>query len=145
MKKKVLFVCSSNVCRSAVAAAILIEYGHTRYDVSSAGINAPSGEPMHSECADALEMLFGHGYSAYNHTSTRLSWKHLRDADVVVAVSEGHARFLRENFKEYADKVISFPEPVPSIVYLRDSSMQKAVKGIRNQVFKMFLEDADEI
>jgi protein-tyrosine-phosphatase len=100
---------------------------------------------MHGECADALEILFGHGYSAYNHISTRLSWKLLRDADVVVAVSEGHARYLRENYSEYAHKVVSFPKPVPSIVYLRDRSMQKAVEGIRDQIFEMFLEDSDEI
>ena len=35
MKKKVLFVCSANTCRSAVMAAILTEYGPKSYDVSS--------------------------------------------------------------------------------------------------------------
>ena len=65
MKKKVLFVCSANTCRSAVMAAILTEYGHRRYDVSSAGIFARTGEPMMQECADALETLFGHGFSGH--------------------------------------------------------------------------------
>ncbi len=144
MKKKVLFVCSANTCRSAVAAAILIEYGHRRYDVSSAGIYARSGEPMHHECADALEEIFGHGYSAYNHTSTKLNYKMLMDADVIVGVSEGYASILRTNFKEVADKVTSFPTPIADISLLRGESMVRAVKTIKEQVFQMFLEDGNE-
>lgn len=141
MKKKVLFVCSANTCRSAVAAAILIEYGHRRYDVSSAGIYARSGEPMHRECAEALEEIFGHGYSAYNHISTKLNYKHLMDADVIVGVSEGYAAILRANFREVADKVIAFETPISDISCLRGESMVRAVKTIRDEVFKMFLED----
>jgi protein-tyrosine-phosphatase len=144
MKKKVLFVCSANTCRSAVAAAILIEYGHRRYDVSSAGIYARTGEPMHRECAEALEEIFGHGYSAYNHTSTKLNFKHLQDADVIVGVSEGYAAILRANFKEVADKVTAFPEPISDISCLRGESMVKAVAKIRDQVFSMFLSDEHE-
>ena len=144
MKKKVLFVCSANTCRSAVAAAILIEYGHRRYDVSSAGIYARTGEPMHRECAEALEEVFGHGYSAYNHTSTKLNYKHLQDADVIVGVSEGYAAILRANFKEVADKVTAFPEPISDISCLRGESMVKAVAKIRDQVFAMFLSDEHE-
>ena len=141
MKKKVLFVCSANTCRSAVAAAILIEYGHRRYDVSSAGIYARSGEPMHRECAEALEEIFGHGYSAYNHTSTKLTYQHLMNADVIVGVSEGYAAILRANFKEVADKVIAFETPISDISCLRGESKVRAVKTIRDEVFKMFLED----
>lgn len=141
MKKKVLFVCSANTCRSAVAAAILIEYGHRRYDVSSAGIYARLGEPMHRECAEALEEIFGHGYSAYNHTSTKLTYQHLMNADVIVGVSEGYAAILRANFKEVADKVIAFETPISDISCLRGESMVRAVKTIRDEVFKMFLED----
>ena len=46
MRKKILFVCSANTCRSAVAEAILFEYGRDRYDASSAGIYARDGAPM---------------------------------------------------------------------------------------------------
>ncbi len=140
MKKKVLFVCSANTCRSAVAAAILTEYGHRLYDISSAGIYARSGEPMHGECAAALEELFGHGYSAYNHTSTKLNYKHLRDADIIVGVSEGYAKILRENFPDDAHKVIAFPRPMMDISMLRGESMVRAVRDIRDMVFAMFLE-----
>ncbi len=141
MKKKVLFVCSSNVCRSAVAAAILIEYGHQLYDVSSAGISARSGDPMQPQCAEALEEIFGHGYSAYNHSSIRMTYRMLLNADVIVAATNEHAEYLRSEYKEVADKVTTFPKPVYNIACLRGDSMVRAVKGIRDQVFQMFLED----
>ncbi len=144
MKKKVLFICSANTCRSAVAAAILTEYGHTRYDVSSAGIYARSGEPMHGECAMALEEIFGHGYSAYNHTSSKLNVQMLKRADIIVGVSEGYAKILRENFIDFADKVTAFPTPIADISCLRGDSMVRAVKTIRDEVFRMFLEDGHE-
>jgi protein-tyrosine-phosphatase len=99
---------------------------------------------MHRECAEALEEIFGHGYSAYNHTSTKLNFKHLQDADVIVGVSEGYAAILRANFKEVADKVTAFPEPISDISCLRGESMVKAVAKIRDQVFSMFLSDEHE-
>lgn len=142
MKKKVLFVCSANTCRSAVMAAILTEYGHKRYDVSSAGIFARSGEPMMQECADALETLFGHGFSAYSHTSTKLNSGHLRDNDLIVAVSQGYAEILKTHFPYYADKVITFPGAgFSDISLLKGRSMEMAVERIRDAIFEMFLND----
>ena len=144
MKKKVLFVCSANTCRSAVMAAILTEYGHKRYDVSSAGIFARSGEPMMQECADALETLFGHGFSAYSHTSTKLNSGHLRDNDLIVAVSQGYAEILKTHFPYYADKVITFPGAgFSDISLLKGRSMEMAVERIRDAIFEMFLNDEE--
>ena len=144
MKKKVLFVCSANTCRSAVMAAILTEYGHRRYDVSSAGIFARTGEPMMQECADALATLFGHGFSAYSHTATKLNTNHLMDNDIIVAVSAGYAELLKTHFPFYADKVITFPrEGFPDISCLRGRSMEMAVERIRDAVFDMFLNDEE--
>lgn len=144
MKKKILFVCSANTCRSAVMAAILTEYGHKRYDVSSAGIFARSGEPMMQECADALETLFGHGFSAYSHTSTKLHANHLRDNDMIVAVSQGYAEILKTHFPYYADKVTTFPSAgFSDISLLKGRSMEMAVERIKDAIFEMFLNDEE--
>lgn len=144
MKKKILFVCSANTCRSAVMAAILTEYGHKRYDVSSAGIFARSGEPMMQECADALETLFGHGFSAYSHTSTKLHANHLRDNDMIVAVSQGYAEILKTHFPYYADKVTTFPGAgFSDISLLKGRSMEMAVERIKDAIFEMFLNDEE--
>ena len=59
MRRKILFVCSANTCRSAVAEAILFEYGRDRYDASSAGLYARPDTYMMQSCAEALERMFG--------------------------------------------------------------------------------------
>ena len=138
-RKKVLFVCSANTCRSAVAEAILREYGSDRYFAYSAGIYARSGEPMMQKCADALEELFGHGFSAYSHSATRLHATHLADNDIIVAVSEGYADILRANFPLYKDKITAFPNGIADISCLCGDSLVRAIARIKQEVFDMFL------
>lgn len=137
-RKKVLFVCTANTCRSAVAEAILNEYGLDRYFAYSAGIYARGGEPMMAKCAEALEELFGHGFSAYSHTSTRLHATHLADNDIIVAVSEGYADILRATFPFYKDKITAFPHGIADISCLSGDALTRAIERIKNEVFEMF-------
>ena len=45
-RKKVLFVCVANTCRSAMAEYILKDMAGDRFDASSAGLNAFVGDTM---------------------------------------------------------------------------------------------------
>ena len=137
-RKKVLFVCSANTCRSAVAEAILREYGSDRYFAYSAGIYARSGEPMMQKCAEALEELFGHGVSAYSHSATRLHATHLADNVFIVAVSEGYADILRAYFPLYKEKITAFPNGIADISCLHGDALTRAIERIRQEVFEMF-------
>lgn len=138
-RRKVLFVCSANTCRSAVAEALLREYGGGRYDVSSAGMFATSGEPMMQECADALSMLFGHPVSAYAHRSARLTAEMMQGNDIIVAVSESYASMLRSHFPAYAGKVTAFPGyGISDISHLSDAEMLRGVTRIRDDILAMF-------
>ena len=142
MRKKILFVCSANTCRSAVAEAILFEYGRDRYDASSAGLYAHSGYPMMEKCAEALEKMFGHGFSAHSHTSMKLNTNHLMNNDIIVAVSQGYAEILKTHFPYYADKVTTFPGTgFSDISCLRGRAMEIAVERIKDAIFEMFLND----
>lgn len=138
-KKKVLFVCSANTCRSAVAESILREYGGDRYDVSSAGLFAHAGEPMMQGCADALSLLFGRSVSALSHSATRLCSEQMRENDIVVAVSEGYASMIRSYFSAYADKVRAFPGyGIRDISCLSDEEMLNGILQIRDGIAEMF-------
>ena len=141
MKKKILFVCSANTCRSAVAEAILFEYGRDRYDVSSAGIYARTGASMMEECAEALEKMFGHAFSAHSHTAHRLTPHHMMHNDLIVAVTPGHAEIVKAYYPDFAEKVISFPGGIYDISLLSGDALEKAVERIRDGIFEMFLND----
>ena len=141
MRKKILFVCSQNTCRSAVAEAILFEYGRDRYDASSAGIYAQAGEPMMESCAQALEKMFGHGFSASSHTSQRLAPVHMLHNDLIVAVTPRHAELVKAYYPYFSDKVVSVPGGIYDISMLHGIALDKAVERIRDEIFEMFLND----
>ena len=142
MRKKILFVCSANTCRSAVAEAILFEYGRDRYDVSSAGIYARVGAPMMRECAEALEKLFGHGFSASSHTAQKLTPHHMLHNDLVVAATPYHEALIRAYYPHMADKITCFPGGgIYDISLLSGESMEKAIERIRDGIFEMFLNN----
>lgn len=92
----VSFVCTGNICRSPMAAAVfaarLREAGLAdRVRVSSAGIG-----PWHiGEGADprAMAILKEHGYPL-EHAAAQVGPEHL-DADLLLAADDGHLRSLQ--------------------------------------------------
>lgn len=142
MRKKILFVCSANTCRSAVAEAILFEYGRERYDASSAGLYAREGDPMMGECAKALEKMFGHSFAASSHESHRLTPAHMKHNDLIVAATPRHAELVKAYYPYFADKVVTFPGGgIYDISLLYGAALEKAVERIRDEIFEMFLKD----
>ena len=143
-KKKVLFVCSANTCRSVMAEKILCEYGGDWYDASSAGLFAHAGEPMLPACAQALSAVFPRPVSYTSHFSRRLTADLLADSDIVCAVSEGYASLLRQFYPEYADKIVFFSEGISDLSHLSGEALVRGVKQMRDQIFQMFLCDGKQ-
>lgn len=143
-KKRILFVCSANTCRSPVAEAILREYGGDRYDAASAGLFAHDGEPMMASCAAALSALFCREVTPVSHRSARLTEEMIRDSDMAVAVSEDYAALLRACFPEYSEKITALPEGISDISRLSGEELRDGVRRIRDGIFTMFLENKDE-
>lgn len=92
----VSFVCTGNICRSPMAAAVFLEHLRRaglaeRVQVTSAGIG-----PWHvGEGADPRTeaVLKAHGYPA-EHVAAQVGAEHL-DADLLLAADNGHMRSLR--------------------------------------------------
>lgn len=104
---RILFVCTGNICRSPTAERLTAAYAaaNARSDLTahSAGTRAPVGRPMDPAAAEVLTELGGdpHGFAA-----RRLTPDVAHDADLIVAMSEGHRsvvlnsapRMLRRTF-----------------------------------------------
>jgi protein-tyrosine-phosphatase len=107
--RTVLFVCTGNTCRSPMAAAFaqaiaddLAEQGiPTR--VISAGISAAEGYPASPEAVEALARL---GIDLRSHRSRALTPELLDEADVVFAMTEGHAAAARAINPSAAEKIL---------------------------------------
>jgi len=94
--KTVLFVCTANICRSPMAAAIMRQRIDAmgladRVQVESAGVWARDGQPA-SE--DAVTVLAGQGIPLTGHRSQPLSLTLLDRADVVLVMEEAHRRSI---------------------------------------------------
>ena len=87
----ILFVCTCNTCRSAMAEGLLREMARVLelpdMTVSSAGVAAYPGD---SASIGACSVMGERGVDIYNHTATRLSAAHVEAADLILCMGSGH-------------------------------------------------------
>lgn len=93
----ILVVCTGNICRSPMGEVILRrkldEAGYTDAVVASAGVSdEESGRPMDRR---AQKVLAANGYDIPHGRAHLATEAELRDADVILAMTTGHAHRLK--------------------------------------------------
>jgi protein-tyrosine-phosphatase len=108
---KVLFVCTGNICRSAMAGALLrrslSEAGNDDIEIISAGTWALDGAPA---SGIAVDVLARRGIDLSSHRSRSLEVDDLRSADLVVAMTSVHVREIARIAPGAIDKVVLLKE-----------------------------------
>jgi len=96
-RKKILFVCTGNTCRSPIAQAVFkreIKKRKIKYhDVSSAGISARQGDGL-SE--GARRVLLKYGLTLNKFKSRRLTKRLVQNAYVVICMNKKMKDYLRD-------------------------------------------------
>lgn len=105
--KTVLVICTANVCRSPMAAALLRHHiagcGFADIiDVRSAGIWAYQGNPASSETAGVLAER---GISLRDHRSQPVTEALLEEADLILVMEEAHRAALFYRAPQHLRKV----------------------------------------
>jgi protein-tyrosine-phosphatase len=100
-QKKVLFVCTANVCRSPMAEHLFaraIEQSEISQNIvsTSAGLSAMDGDKASQNSIDACEEL---GVDITDHRSTGLSRTTLQEASVVFCMTESHRALINMYFE----------------------------------------------
>lgn len=110
---RILIVCTANICRSPVAAALLRDRlrqrGLVEWEVTSAGTWAMAERAASRYSVDVMDQ---HGYDISRHRSTMVEGTHLREADLALTMEDGHAEALRAEFPDQAHKVYMLTEMI---------------------------------
>lgn len=112
--KRILIVCTGNICRSPMAAALLQSHlredeGRADWEVLSAGIWAPEGRPASGYAIDEMEKR---DLDITGHRSRRVSEELARSADLILVMTKHHAEAIRQAFPRLADRVHLISETI---------------------------------
>ena len=113
MAPLVLFVCTGNTCRSAMAEAFcrLALPPGSRWRVASAGLSTSSGKPASTNTIQAVAELGG-DISA--HRSQPMSPELASDAALIVTMTYGHADYLRSYYPDARDRIYLLASFLPN-------------------------------
>ena len=110
---RILVICTANICRSPVAAALLRDRlrqrGLNDWTVGSAGTWAMVARPASRYSVDVMGR---HGFNINDHRAAMVKDHHLREADLVLTMEDGHAEALRAEFPAQAHKVFLLTEMI---------------------------------
>ncbi len=138
-RKKVLFVCVANTCRSAMAEYILKDLAGDRFDASSAGLNAYPGVTMEPYAIRILDSRLA-GNLHRLHRSRRLTRPLMEEADIVIAMREDYARAIREEYPEFACKVTSLGE-INMPLFMSEETMEQCYDAIKAGITELLLSE----
>lgn len=103
----ILFVCSGNTCRSAMAAAIMNKIAMDNdmdIFIQSAGLFAETGAPASDNAVTALKR---YGIDLSNHRAKQVTEELLRQCDLVLTMTAAHKSVLAPVL---GDKVFTLAE-----------------------------------
>lgn len=96
-KMRVMFVCTGNTCRSAMAEAIFKEIMDDDVYVCSSGTSAESGR---GPSPNTVEVCNNHGIDITKHKATYFKDSDIEDMDVVLTATESHKEKIKIYYKD---------------------------------------------
>jgi len=105
--RTILLVCTGNLCRSPMAAALLRRYldeddARRDWRVLSAGLWAEDGEPAST---GAVMAMAERGIDLTGHRSRRLTPQMVEEADLILGMTPQHVEAMQQAFPEARERI----------------------------------------
>jgi len=113
MVKTILFVCTGNTCRSAMAEGIFKKMlkerteDDSRFNIISAGISALPGM---SPTSEAIKVMTEQGIDISRHIATQVQENLVKKADLILVMSNTHKNYVKTKFTFAQDKIYLLKE-----------------------------------
>lgn len=109
---KIMFVCTGNICRSAMAEYMLkkrVEEENLPIKVYSCGTFAENGDRPTEE---AIETMKEYGIDITEHRATNISNSNIENMDIILCATANHKRVVLDLYPNLAGKVYTMKEYV---------------------------------
>ena len=110
---KIMFICTSNVCRSVMAEAFFNDIVNNdfnlngKYEAYSAGIFAQDGD---GPLFNVVEAMNEYNIDVKQYRSTSLKSSNIRDMDLILCAQESHKNVLLNICPDLKDKTFTLKE-----------------------------------
>ena len=108
MTKTILFVCTGNTCRSAMAEGLFKKMlrerkeNDGRFDILSAGISTLPGM---SASPEAIKVMAEQGIDISRHAATQVQEDLIKKTDLILVMSNTHKDYIKTKFAFAQNKV----------------------------------------
>ena len=107
---KIMFICTGNICRSAMAHCILEDKLHGEpHEVYSCGTYAEDGN---ESTFSAIEVMREYGLDLKNHRATNIRNSKIAEMDLILCMTWSHKNMAQQMYPELKDKIYTFKDYV---------------------------------
>lgn len=110
--QKIMFVCTGNICRSAMAEYMLkkrVEEENLPIKVYSCGTFAENGDRPTEE---AIKTMKEYGIDITEHRATNITNSNIENMDIILCATANHKRVVLDLYPNLAGKVFTMKEYV---------------------------------
>lgn len=107
---KIMFICTGNICRSAMAHAMMskkVKDENKDIEVYSCGVFAENGDYPTRE---AIEVMEEYGVDLKPHRATNIRQSNIKEMDVILCATTAHKNNVLNMYPELEGKVYTMKE-----------------------------------